>query len=183
MGGGMSDPVLSRTPSEAVDRFQSALQRFVSCVTRGVLTVGGGYAPSSQTHTITFPDNRLERMAGESELGLRLKADYQIGFHGTPDRRRGWTVAIIGYQYSIETLHESEMIAWHLHSNTPHTISRPHLHLGPAAEISREELHRAHIPTGIVTVADIVRCAIAEFHVEPRRDDWQAILDFALNTG
>lgn len=34
-----------------------------------------------------------------------------------------------------------------------------------------------HIPTGFVTLADIVRLLIAEFGVEPRRSDWQRVLD------
>ena len=175
----MSQPAGGKTPAEAVANFQNSLQGLVSCVTLGVLTVGGGYSPSAYPHTIAFPENRLERMNGASALGLRLKADYHIGRSSDPRSRAPWSVVLLGYQYSLETLDEQEIVAWHLHPDTPHTMSRPHLHLGPAAELTREELYRAHIPTGIVTIADIVRFAITDFHVEPRRDDWQAILDAA----
>ena len=119
-------------------------------------------------------------MVGDTALGLRLSANYRIERQDNAEGGSGWVVTIVRYRYSLETLEEREIVAWHLHSGTPYSTSHPHLHLGPGAEIGREELHRAHLPTGIVTVADIVRSAITDFHAEPRRDDWQAILDAAM---
>jgi hypothetical protein len=37
-------------------------------------------------------------------------------------------------------------------------------------------LHRAHIPTGIISLPAVIRLAISEFGVTPLRDDWQVRL-------
>jgi hypothetical protein len=37
-----------------------------------------------------------------------------------------------------------------------------------------------HLPTGPVSLADVVRLLIMEFDVAPRRPDWQAILRAAV---
>jgi len=43
--------------------------------------------------------------------------------------------------------------------------------------VQRDELTRAHLPTGGVTLAAFLRMAIRDFGVEPRRDDWQNVLE------
>ena len=43
--------------------------------------------------------------------------------------------------------------------------------------MQRDELTRAHLPTGGVTLAAFLRMAIRDFGVEPRRDDWQNVLE------
>jgi hypothetical protein len=35
---------------------------------------------------------------------------------------------------------------------------------------------RVHIPTGRVALEDVIRLAVEEFHVEPRRADWNEVL-------
>ena len=51
-----------------------------------------------------------------------------------------------------------------------------HLHIGHGAIAAREELHTAHLPTGYVSLPDIIRLLIRDFHAAPRRSDWQSIL-------
>ena len=59
----------------------------------------------------------------------------------------------------------------------------PHLHLsgrlppldpGPATEPAA--LGEIRLPTGFVTLADVVWLLITEFGIAPRRADWEAIL-------
>jgi hypothetical protein len=38
-------------------------------------------------------------------------------------------------------------------------------------------LSQAHIPTGFVTLSDVVRLLIEELGVEPRRQDWRTVLE------
>jgi len=56
-------------------------------------------------------------------------------------------------------------------------VTFPHLHLEAGAGVQRAELTQAHLPTGSVTLAAFLRMAIRDFGVEPRRDDWQNVLE------
>lgn len=94
--------------------------------------------------------------------------------------RSRFEIVIVGYTYAIRDESEQEIVTWHWHPERAHSAAHPHLHIGAGALVRREELHRAHLPTGIVTVAGIVRSAITDFHVKPLRADWQTILDAAI---
>jgi hypothetical protein len=48
----------------------------------------------------------------------------------------------------------------------------------PGSGVGREELQKAHIPTGRVELEDVLLLAIREFGVRPRRDDWEEILGY-----
>lgn len=43
----------------------------------------------------------------------------------------------------------------------------------------RRDFVGVHVPTGLISLSDVVRFAIEELRVRPRRSDWQAILDEA----
>jgi hypothetical protein len=59
----------------------------------------------------------------------------------------------------------------------------PHVHLEAASGVTRPRLLGAHVPTGHVTLAQFFRCLIEELGVEPRRADWNAVLERAGATG
>lgn len=59
---------------------------------------------------------------------------------------------------------------------TPAEAVSQYLHIGHGAMLGREELHTAHLPTGYVSLPDIIRLLIRDFHATPRRHDWQSIL-------
>jgi hypothetical protein len=87
-----------------------------------------------------------------------------------------WTVSTFGYSYALREPEGPEIIAYHWHPGRRSPIDFPHLHLGAGAGIGREELQKAHIPTGRVELEDVLLMAIREFGVRSRRDDWQEIL-------
>jgi hypothetical protein len=119
------------------------------------------------------------RIGRRASLAIVVKQNYflteQLG--GPRDHR--WNLQIDTYVYRLLDADHRELISWHWHPKDPNSVKHHHFHLGPAAEVGRAEFHRAHLPTGIVTLADVVRSAIVDFQVEPRREDWQAILDAA----
>lgn len=53
---------------------------------------------------------------------------------------------------------------------------RPHLHVGAAMGPNAATILGGHVPTGRVAMEDVLRLLI-ELGVQPRRDDWQAVLD------
>jgi hypothetical protein len=99
------------------------------------------------------------------------------------DHRGLWTVQTVAYWYTFEVSQddETEIISYHWHPTASGGITFPHLHLGPAATPRYEPLVTAHVPTGRVDLEDVLRFAIQDLGVQPRRADWDAIL--ALSVG
>lgn len=105
--------------------------------------------------------------------------EYAIG----GGRSEGYQVRPTRYRFVVLDGQEREIVAYHWHPSGVSTVAYPHLHLsgrlspldaGRGAE--PVALGQMHLPTGPVTLADVVRLLITEFGVEPRRDDWDAVL-------
>lgn len=141
-----------------------------------MLDVSGGYYVADMPHALKLPDGDAVRLRGTNDLSLWIHQSYRVfEVHG---RRRSWKVRTTGYVYEL-LAGDRELIAYHWHPRglSPHTS--PHMHLGPAAEIGFTDLGRAHLPTGRIGLADVLRLAIRDLGVEPRRDDWREVLDEA----
>jgi hypothetical protein len=169
--------VPARSSAQAAHEFSETLQLVVSTVTDGVLTIRDGYYPSPNPHALTFADSSTVRMHGDVRLALSVDLRCRMVQNHSTSSRQAWDIEIVSYMYAIRERNRAEIVSWHWHPGIPDLPSFPHLHLGPAAQIGRPEFHRAHVPTGIVTLAEVVRSAITDFHVEPRRADWRAILE------
>jgi len=78
-----------------------------------------------------------------------------------------------------------ELIAYHWDTVGASSVTTPHMHVGstlahpgvskPLRELVRR-FGKAHLPTGYVTLAELLRVAITDLGVEPLRDDWQTVL-------
>ncbi len=141
-----------------------------------MLDVSGGYHVAEAPHALTFADRDVVRLRGPSDLALWIHQSYRI--LAVEGRHRSWEVDTTGYIYELRA-RGTELIAyhWHMRGLSPHTF--PHMHIGPAAELGFADLARAHLPTGRIDLADVLRLAIRDLGVEPRRDDWRVVLDEA----
>lgn len=89
--------------------------------------------------------------------------------------RADWTIRTVGYSYGLLVGEGRELLAYQWHAVGRSLVVSPHLHLG-AALLRPERARpfgRTHWPTGPVTLAEILRTAIADLGVEPLRDDWR----------
>jgi hypothetical protein len=167
--------------SEAVGEFLAPLQLAVSCVSRAVLAVIE--PPRSQR----FDRLRVLGNRGEpiwltgapvpmSKLGLAISVDMVL-MHD-PDRARSarWTSSTTGYLISFVDDNETEIVAYHWHSVSEGTHPEPHLHIGSSLCYG-SPMQDAHFPTALVGLHRIVRMAITEWEVPPRRSDWIEVLD------
>jgi hypothetical protein len=82
----------------------------------------------------------------------------------------------VAYQYTLLDQDQREILAFHLHPNGPSRVMTPHLHVGPGAGELRADVAAAHIPTGALTLAAVVRLALEAFSVEALRRDWDLTL-------
>jgi hypothetical protein len=55
-------------------------------------------------------------------------------------------------------------------------VQTPQVHVRALAPEDQATLRRAHLPSPELSFADVVRFAIVELGVEPRRPDWERLL-------
>jgi hypothetical protein len=167
-----------RTPAEAVNNFLAPLQRALSCVTREVLSVGGGYYVSDRPHVLLFQNNPV-RLGHDRRFMLKLIQHYRV-VQGE-EERGPWKVSTVAYYYTLETPETStspsqEVVGYHWHPQERNTVTYPHLHLYSGAGTLHHNLTGAHLPTARIAIEDVVRCVITQLDVVPLREDWHVIL-------
>ena len=167
-----------RTPALAVQAFVDPLQRAISCVTDEILSVGGGYHPASPPHLLSLRRGEPVPLSGNSRLAIRIAQQYRIVEHDGP--RGPWKVSSVAYRYALSDQGGRDILAYHWHPWEGMPITWPHLHLDAGARIGREDLTRAHLPTGRVAVEDVIALAIGELGVRALRADWRDVLDQSL---
>ena len=164
-----------RTPAEAVNSYLASIQLAVSCVSDAVVTVRGGYYPSESSHALTMYENRPVRLGGASRLWFQLRQYYQIVESESPSA--SWTVTETGYRYAVIDDEGRDVFEYHWHPVGQSPIIAPHLHIGHGAMAARPEIGDVHLPTGQVSISDILRMLIRDFSVTPRREDWESVLN------
>lgn len=178
----------SRTPGEALESHRQSIQRLVSCISNHVIGVNypRAYFPSLPDSVSSFAIFELGNGLGvplrsEASIAVRVQLTAEIVQDLEIPGSRSWMVRTGGYLISF-SVDGRELVAyqWHPHGRSP--VTDPHLHIGPAIagssmQIGTRTVNRVHFPTGVVTLASMVRLAIEEFGVEPLRTDWQAVLD------
>ena len=99
------------------------------------------------------------------------------------DPSETYVTSVVSYTYRLLDLDEHEILAFHWHPVGLSDVVDPHLHLSSRLnpiEMGRNQeplpLVGVHIPTGFVTLEDVVRLLITEFGITPRRDDWDNLL-------
>ena len=138
-----------------------------------MLDVSGGYHVADAPHALMLADGDAAPLRSLNDLSLWIHLNYRVV--ALDGRRRSWGVRTTGYVYQLRA-GERELLAYHWHPRglSPHTA--PHMHLGAAAELGFADLGSAHLPTGHIGLDDVLRLAIRDLGVEPRRGDWRQVL-------
>jgi hypothetical protein len=160
--------VAGRTTAEAVRLHLHQAQQLASCVTSGVLVIRQNRNPDAR-RTISFA-------AGSADLaGVRLKLEVRHDFR-TFEYAGGFTLIVVGYHYALLDAAGREIIAYHWHPHGRSKITEPHLHLGPAAQVRQRDLAGAHLPTGMITFADVIELCVRDLGVVPRLNRWREVI-------
>ena len=130
------------------------------------------------------------RLQGPGKLALRVDHYYRVRQEGKGSL---WKVETAAYLYSFYDANAREILAYHWHPQIAST-GFPHLHLSyglvSAATLERSGLSAshnalrpdfasAHLPTRRIALEDVLRTAIEQLGVEPRREhrrDWDTML-------
>lgn len=162
-----------RTPASAVEAFVRPLQRAISCITDAVLDVGGGYHPSGGPHVATLAGGLPVPLRG-ANVSLVVALHYRIVEDS--GARGPWKVRIDAYAYQLVNREELEILSYHWHPSGRSVVTWPHLHLGQAGIGRDGTLLGAHMPTGRVALEEVIRLAVVDLGVEPRRPDWSDVI-------
>jgi hypothetical protein len=164
-----------RNPYQAVQSYRSSFQRAVSCVTPSVILASSaqGYRPRSEHRLALGPEEAVKLPGADISLSVQVFARVSEQAGQAP-----WTVSTFGYSYVLREPEGPEILAYHWHPGRRSPIDFPHLHLGAGSGVECERLQKAHIPTGLVELEDVLLLAIRELGVRPRRDDWEETLGY-----
>jgi len=146
----------------------------MSCVSPMVLGYGSA---ASDVYVVTprnqKPGERYVRLPGGS--GFNVSVNYRVLYAAD---RRTWIATIASYRYGLYDRDGREVLSYHWHPDARSHVTTPHLHLGGGVASWRPDVAKAHLPTGQVTLEDVLLLAIEELtlDVAPLRADWRDIL-------
>jgi hypothetical protein len=163
-----------KSPPEAVQNFLDPLRLALSCVTRDVLQVSG-YHVADVPHAVTLGRGLPVRLGGDSRLSLTVTHNYRI--IEDPGPRGPYKCSTTSYVYALDDDQSKEVISYQWHPSGRSHVTWPHLHLGAGAHVERHDLSAAHLPTGRISIEEMLRLAIDELGVEPLRADWRDVMD------
>lgn len=111
-----------------------------------------------------------------SGADVALSIQHFVRVRESDEPHIAWQTETFAYFYALEEPEGSEIIAYHWHPGERSPVTIPHLHLESGANIGRDELQKAHVPTGTIELEDVLWLAVREFGARPRREDWAMIL-------
>jgi hypothetical protein len=130
-----------------------------------------------EPHILTLGVGDAIRLSSQDRIHLRFAHYYRIV--EDPELGQRWRVITTGYVYSLDDANLQEILAFHWHPTGRSPVIEPHLHLGPGARVGYDRLHRAHIPTGHITIQEVLLLAINDLGVEPLIDREAALQTLA----
>ena len=145
-----------RTAAAAAQRYLASLRLVFGCITPPILVAGHRFSRPNQPNDIALRSGLPVRLRADTPLYFRATQSYLIA-ETTESTQGRWAVFERGYNYTFEAGEpRRELAAFHWHPEPNQFVRYPHVHLGPAAGERLHGLDKAHIPTGQLTVSDIV---------------------------
>jgi hypothetical protein len=171
------------SPDEAFQHFARPIQAALHCVTPAKL--GRPRLVLDELQVLTFQHGtpvELRRRDAGSRIFLDTTLHYRLVEVHDPDDVRGpFHASTGGYMFTIRDKRKQEIISFHWDPRDPNSRRYPHLHIGATVldaenPVFGDSFSRLHIPTGRVTVEDVVRFLIEELKVIPLQSDWHDTL-------
>jgi hypothetical protein len=159
-----------KTSNQAVKTFLEPIRQAISCLTKHVVTASGFDPNNGRPHVLTINNGDPVKLSSSDPISFTFQMQYRIV--EAEGERGQWKVKTAGYNYSIQDESEQEILGYHWHPNT--VLAYPHLHICSASGVNL--LRKIHLPTGRISVEDVLQLLIEQFKVRPIRQDWQKVL-------
>lgn len=138
------------------------------------------YPDGPRSHVVRFAGPARLRAFGPlhgSSLSVFVSIELNPRSRSLSDQR----VTIRGYLVAVLDRNGREVLAWHWQPGLEFAgPDHPHLHVSAAVgfpnalgESAKVDLDKLHLPTGPVSLADVVRMLVEEFGVQPLMADWR----------
>jgi hypothetical protein len=127
---------------------------------------------------------RLSTHDGVGELDVRIALKYVVEVA----RVQAFAARTTSYRYLVSDIAGQDLVVYDWHPIGLSPVTTPHLHVPAAASVvlaqragtpradARMHLGSLHLPTGPISLTDVVRMLITEFRVDPIRSDWERVL-------
>lgn len=130
---------------------------------------------------VPFEYALARRSAGLANLFLGFNQRYRILRNHQATREQSYRVTTTYLEYAIFDHNQREILVYHWHPQGKSNVITPHFHVGSAVlDTTGHEMgktfSRLHLPSGHVTIADVVRALIEEFNVRPIHERWDETL-------
>lgn len=117
-----------------------------------------------------------------TSVNLSIAHRYRVVLESDDESSGTYRVIPVGYAYTISNHQHREIIVFHWHPGQRSHEHDPHIHIGSVVIDSDsidtgKTFSRFHIPTGHVSIVQIVRLLLTDFNVVPNRQNWEAVLD------
>jgi len=159
-----------RKSADAIADFRATIVRILSCISNAHVQTSYHDAQSGVSVPLTINRGIPARLTAATPLSLAV-----ILYYVVESAAQTWRVRTTAYFYALHD-DRHEILAYHWHPETSPGTAFPHLHLEAGAQIGRVEMQRAHLPTGRITLEDVIEMMIRDFAVTPFVDDWPDIL-------
>ncbi|MGE0824888.1 MAG: hypothetical protein AB7G75_16785 [Candidatus Binatia bacterium] len=170
----------ARTPREAFQTLQDHLNRTLNKVlTRTRLRFSVRHATQDKT-SLAFFDRQLRAGAVQLHPSLPWYLSLRQDIQAIPDGR-GYTLRTLQYAYRIqrtpsvrdEAEIRFEYVSPEIDPNFPYSCHHVQFHRNSRSASSAFSLSKFHIPTGGVTIEQVIRSLIADLGVPPLTERWQ----------
>lgn len=169
-----------RRLSDLYEAFRQPFQAAISCFSRATFNSRSPYVSD-----LAFPMRLSQEptpLGRVPVLFLQFSHTYRIA-----QRKNEWEIQTVAYSYWLEDRLRNELLLYQWDPTEGSKVTTPHLHVRPLTMLtnarltdeqlptaSREVLGRfgkAHLPTGFVTLAEILQMAIVDLGVTPLERD------------
>lgn len=177
-----------RTPGDAFERYVERLRESLHCVTPVRLTLRErGTLRVDVPYSVALNEMRPVRL--QANPPIYLVAGQVARVRPVDDPRGPFKVRTDSYFYAIHVAGsvngataEALAFQWTPDATGVSEVGFPHLHIGAVLVAGQTalrpgSLHKAHIPTGRVSVEAVIRLAIREFGAKPLVSNWEEVLD------
>ncbi len=168
-----------RNRDQALVEFQRQIGRVLNCITNAWVysaPIGADSymllsAPADHTPRPVRAGSFLRLRRGNETLFLQAYQQIQV------IDADNFRISTIRYFYIIWSSRQNErIIDWHYHRRRNGSF-QAHLHIRDDADATNHYLINRHIPTGRVSLEDVVRFAIQEMNINSRDANWATVLD------
>jgi len=180
--------VAGHTPQEAVNNYIKPLTEALLCITQQrlsrPLSKGLKLNTSYATNLAKMDPVALK---GQPQLKFSAGQTFQIVESDKPNPNGRIKISTRSYFYEITTSDDHQILSFHWQPEAKpskpgdEVIVTPHLHVGAIITsgqtvIRPDEFHKVHVPTGRVSLEQVIWLLIVQFGVAPLKPSWRRTL-------